>query len=44
MEMAAGVRLVEGYCYYDPKREQDERNSFYNRLYDVIERVQEKDE
>ncbi len=33
---------VEGYCYYDPKREQDERNSFYNRLYDIMEHVQEK--
>ena len=35
---------VEGYCYYyyDPKREQDERNTFYNRLHDIIEYVQEK--
>ncbi len=33
---------IKGYCYYDPKREQDERNSFYNRLNDIIEYVQEK--
>jgi len=33
---------VEGYCYYNPKREQDERNTFYSRLHDIIEYVQEK--
>lgn len=33
---------VEGYCYYDQKREQDERNSFYTRLYNISEYIQEK--
>ncbi|MGP8329894.1 MAG: IS1634 family transposase, partial [Methanosarcinaceae archaeon] len=33
---------IEGYCYYDPKREQDERNTFYSRLHDIIEYVQKK--
>lgn len=31
---------VKGYCYYDPEREQNERNAFYTRLYDVMENVQ----
>lgn len=31
---------VNGYCYYDPKREQDEKNVFYTRLYDVMENIQ----
>ncbi len=33
---------VEGYCYYNPKREQDERNTFYSRLHDIIEYIHEK--
>jgi transposase len=27
--------MVNGFCYYDPKREQDERNLLYLRLYDL---------
>jgi len=34
---------VDGYCYYDPKREQSERNAFYTRLYDYREKIQEKE-
>ena len=34
---------VDGYCYYDQKREQSERNTFYTRLYDIREKIQEKD-
>jgi transposase len=30
----------KGYCYYTPKREQDERNAFYTRLYEVTENIQ----
>jgi len=26
---------VNGFCYYDPQREQDERNTLYLRLYDM---------
>ena len=33
---------VDGYCYYDPKREQSERNMFYNRLYDTKEKIEKK--
>jgi transposase len=35
-------RMVKGYCYYDPGREQQERNSFYNRLYDMKKQIEEK--
>ncbi|MFW6122109.1 MAG: IS1634 family transposase [Petrotogales bacterium] len=34
---------VDGYCYYDQKREQSQRNAFYTRLYDVREKIQEKE-
>lgn len=34
---------VDGYCYYDQKREQSQRNAFYTRLYDVQEKIQEKE-
>jgi len=30
---------VDGYCYYDPKREQDERDSFYVQLFDATDRL-----
>jgi transposase len=33
---------VNGYCYYDQKKEQNERNTFYTRLYDVKEKLEEK--
>ena len=29
----------KGYCFYDPQREQDERNSFYIQLHDVVEKL-----
>ena len=29
---------IRGYCYYDQKREQNEKEIFYTRLYDVIEK------
>jgi len=32
---------VEGYCFYDPKREMEEKNAFYSRLYDVKEKLEE---
>lgn len=32
-----GEFSVEGYAYYDQKREQQERQSFYRRLYDTVE-------
>jgi transposase len=31
-----GVNNLDGYAYYDQKREQQERNTFYKRLYDLI--------
>ncbi|HWQ65521.1 MAG TPA: IS1634 family transposase [Methanospirillum sp.] len=33
------ILKVNGYCFYDPKREQDERDSFYQQLFDVIEKL-----
>jgi len=33
------ILKVNGYCYYDPKREQDERDSFYVQLFDAVERL-----
>ncbi|KAF5085467.1 IS1634 family transposase [Methanospirillum sp. J.3.6.1-F.2.7.3] len=33
------IITVNGYCYYDPKREQDERDSFYVQLFDAVERL-----
>lgn len=34
------LQKISGYCYYDPKREQSEREMFYTELYDTIERLQ----
>jgi len=30
---------IRGYCYYDQKREQTEKEVFYTRLYDAIEKL-----
>lgn len=30
---------IQGYCYYDQKREQEEKETFYTNLYDVVERL-----
>jgi Transposase len=40
-ELEEEPRLLEvkGYCYYDPQREQNERNSFYQQLHDAAEKV-----
>jgi transposase len=34
-----GEICLKGYAYYDQKREQQERNTLYKRLYDLIERL-----
>jgi transposase len=34
-----GEISLSGYAYYDQKREQQERNSFYKRLFDLLERL-----
>jgi len=31
---------INGYCFYDPKREMEEKNAFYSRLYDVKEELE----
>jgi len=31
---------INGYCFYDPKRELEEKNAFYSRLYDVKEKLE----
>lgn len=33
------VLTVNGYCYYDPKKEQEGRDSFYTHLYDAVEKL-----
>ena len=33
---------INGYCFYDPKRELDEKNVFYFRLFDVKEKLEEQ--
>jgi transposase len=37
-----GENKLKGYAYYDQKREQQERNSFYKRLYDLTEILKSK--
>jgi len=34
-----GEICLKGYAYYDQRREQQERNSLYKRLYDLMERL-----
>ncbi|WP_319508490.1 IS1634 family transposase [uncultured Methanolobus sp.] len=33
---------LNGYCFYDPKRELEEKGNFYSRLYDVKEHLEQK--
>ena len=37
-----GENKLTGYAYYDQKREQQERNTFYKRLYDLMEVLKSK--
>ncbi len=37
-----GENRLNGYAYYDQKREQQERNTFYKRLYDLMEVLKSK--
>jgi transposase len=39
VEIAIGENKLKGYAYYDQKREQLERSTFYKRLYDLMERI-----
>lgn len=32
---------INGYCFYDPKRELEEKSTFYSRIYDVKEKLEE---
>ena len=32
---------MDGYCFYDPKRELKEKDAFYSRLYDVKKKLEE---
>lgn len=34
-----GAMQLKGYCYYDPSREQSERETFYSRLHDTLEKL-----
>jgi len=39
VEINVGDNKLSGYAYYDQKREQQERNTFYKRLYDLMTRL-----
>ena len=42
VEIDVGENRLKGYAYYDQKREQQERNTFYKRLYDLMEVLKAK--
>ncbi|MCX6697088.1 MAG: IS1634 family transposase [Methanoregula sp.] len=39
LEEQPRLLTVKGYCFYDPKREQDDREKFYLHLHDAIEQL-----
>ena len=39
MHIDVGENRLKGYAYYDQKRDQLEKSSFYKRLYDLMERL-----
>ena len=42
VSIEVGENKLNGYAYYDQKREQQERNTFYKRLHDVMEALKSK--
>ena len=42
VSIEVGENKLSGYAYYDQKREQQERNTFYKRLYDLMEVLKSK--
>ncbi len=42
INIGVGENKLNGYAYYDQKREQQERNTFYKRLYDLMEVLKSK--
>jgi len=42
MSIDIGENRLDGYAFYDQKREQQERNTFYKRLYDLMEVLKSK--
>ena len=40
VELRMGEHLLKGYCYYSPKKEHSDEESFYHRLYDLKERLE----
>jgi len=39
MSIEVGEICLKGYAYYDQRREQQERNTLYKRLYDLMDRL-----
>ena len=39
VEIKIGPHKLNGYCYYNPKRAQQEKDSFYKRLFDIQEKL-----
>jgi len=42
VEIDVGENRLKGYAYYDQRREHQERNTFYKRLYDLMEVLKAK--
>jgi len=42
VNIEVGENKLKGYAFYDQKREQQERNTFYKRLYDLMEVLKAK--
>lgn len=40
VEFTVGSNKLSGYCYYNPSRAQQEKDSFYKRLYSIKEQVE----
>ena len=39
ISIEVGEICLKGYAYYDQRREQQERNTLYKRLYDLMDRL-----
>ncbi len=37
--LVIGSVTLQGYAYYDQRREQDERHQFYHRVHDIAEKL-----
>jgi len=40
VQVKIGTDMVQGYCYYIPKRQKEEQEGFYKRLYDIKKAIE----